>query len=116
MRTLALVFAMLVCCDSLFAQQPREKPKELESLGQYVGDWTTDVTSKPFEGASLPDTITKIRNAEPTKPKEFQLSIPDMFQEVVLRMLAKRAEGRFQTPAILLKVLERVGKFQNVSV
>lgn len=45
---------MLVVCVALFrgsvpAQEPRPKPKELETLGQYVGDWTTDVTSKPAE-------------------------------------------------------------------
>ena len=70
----------------------------------------------PFEGTSLPETITKIRNAEPVKPKEFQLSIPDMFQDAILRMLAKRPEDRFQTPAGLLKDLERIGKFQNITL
>lgn len=49
MRTFALVIGVLVGCGSLFAQQPREKPRELETLGQYVGDWTTDVTSKRAE-------------------------------------------------------------------
>jgi hypothetical protein len=29
------------------AQQPREKPRELEVLRNYVGDWTSEVTSKP---------------------------------------------------------------------
>jgi hypothetical protein len=29
------------------AQQPREKPQELEVLRNYVGDWKSDVTSKP---------------------------------------------------------------------
>jgi serine/threonine-protein kinase len=70
----------------------------------------------PFEGNSLTDTIAKIRNAEPAKPKKFQLSIPDMFEGVVLRMLAKRPEDRFQTPAQLVTDLERVAKFQNVTV
>ena len=70
----------------------------------------------PFEDASLPATITKIRNEKPVKPKEFQLSIHDMFQDAVLQMLAKRPEDRFLTPADLLKDLERVGKYQNVSV
>jgi serine/threonine protein kinase len=69
----------------------------------------------PFEGTSLPELITRIRNEEPVKPKEFQLSVPDMFQDIVLRMIAKRPEDRYQTPAELLKDLERVGKFQNVT-
>lgn len=50
MRTLAVLFSVIVCgVSTAFAQQPREKPQELEALRQYVGDWTTDVTSKPAE-------------------------------------------------------------------
>ncbi len=48
MRTLPLaVVCIFVCCEALPAQQTAEKPKELDILGQYVGDWTSDVTSKP---------------------------------------------------------------------
>jgi serine/threonine protein kinase len=70
----------------------------------------------PFEGSSLVDTITKIRTAEPAKPKKFQLSIPDLFQDIVLKMLAKRPEDRYQTPSELLKDLERLAKFQGMKV
>jgi eukaryotic-like serine/threonine-protein kinase len=61
-------------------------------------------------------TVRKIRQSEPEKPKKFQLSIPDQFEGVVLKMLAKRPEDRFQTAAELLKDLERVAKFQGVAV
>ena len=49
MRTLTATVALctFVLCASVSAQQPREKPKELDILGQYVGDWMTDVTIKP---------------------------------------------------------------------
>jgi serine/threonine protein kinase len=70
----------------------------------------------PFAGASLPDLIGKIRNAEPEKPKKFQMAIPDLFQGTVLKLLAKRPEERFQSATELLKDLERVGKFAGVSV
>jgi len=33
--------------SSAAAQKPPEKPKELDILGQYVGHWTSEVTSKP---------------------------------------------------------------------
>lgn len=46
MRTRALAIGVLISCNSLFAQQPREKPKELGTLGQNVGYWTTNVTSR----------------------------------------------------------------------
>ncbi len=49
MKTFAIVLGMLVSYESVLAQQPREKPKELDAIGRYVGDWTTDVSSKPAE-------------------------------------------------------------------
>jgi serine/threonine protein kinase len=70
----------------------------------------------PFAGGSLPELITKIRNAEPERPKKFQMAIPDLFQGTVLKLLAKRPEERFQSATELLKDLERVGKFAGVSV
>jgi len=60
--------------------------------------------------------IVKIRNADPEKPKKYQLSIPDMFQGAVLKLLAKRPQERYQTAAELLKDLERVGKFAGVTL
>jgi serine/threonine protein kinase len=70
----------------------------------------------PFTGDAMADVIVKIRNAEPEKPKKYQLSIPDMFQGAVLKLLAKRPQERYQTAVELLKDLERVGKFAGVAV
>jgi serine/threonine protein kinase len=70
----------------------------------------------PFEGGSLPAIITQIREVEPPKPKTYQLSIPDLFEGVVLRMLAKRPEQRFQTATELLVDLERVALYQAVTL
>jgi serine/threonine protein kinase len=70
----------------------------------------------PFTGDALADVILKIRNAEPEKPKKYQLSIPDMFQGAVLKLLAKRPQERYQTAGELLKDLERVGKFAGVAL
>jgi Protein of unknown function (DUF1579) len=44
-----LVLSVASCAGNSLAQEFREKPKELESLSRYVGDWTTIVTSKPAE-------------------------------------------------------------------
>ena len=70
----------------------------------------------PFEGSSLLDTVQKIRTAEPAKPKKFQLSIPDLFEGVVMQMLAKRPQDRQPSATDLLTDLERVAKFQVVNV
>ncbi len=70
----------------------------------------------PCEAGSLPETIKKIRQDEPVKPKKFQLSIPDLFEGLVMKTLAKQPSERFQTPAELLAELERIGKYQGVTV
>jgi serine/threonine protein kinase len=69
----------------------------------------------PFTGASLTEVILKIRDAEPEKPKKYQMGVPDMFQGVVLKLLAKQPAARFQTAKELLADLDRVGKFSGVS-
>ena len=69
----------------------------------------------PFAAPTLPEVITRIRNVEPEKPKKYQMSVPDLFQGVVLKLMAKRPEERFQTAKELLADLERVGKFSGVS-
>jgi Protein kinase domain/FHA domain len=70
----------------------------------------------PFEGASLVERITRIRQDAPVKPTKYQMSIPSAFEGVILKLLAKRPEDRYQTAAEMLKELERVGKFNGVKV
>jgi hypothetical protein len=52
----------------------------------------------------------------PVKPKKFQLSVPDLFEGAVFKMLAKRPEDRHQTPTDLLADLERIAKYQAITV
>jgi len=93
---------------------PVDGRSDIYSLGALIYALLTG--RPPFEGANLIETITKIRQAEPAKPKKFQLSIPDLFEGVVLKMLSKRPEDRFQSAADLLKDLERVAKYQGVKI
>jgi serine/threonine protein kinase len=66
----------------------------------------------PFEGDTLVEKITRIRQAEPIKPTKYQMSIPSSFEGVVLKLLAKRPEDRYQTAEKLITELERIGKLQ----
>lgn len=86
---------------------------DIYSLGATVYALLTG--RPPFEARSLPELVMKVRNEDPEKPKKYQLSIADMFEGVVLRMLSKRPEDRFQTPTALVQDLERVGKFQGLA-
>ncbi len=57
----------------------------------------------PFQAKTLVETIAQIRQSDPVPPKKFQLSIPDQFQDVVMMMLAKGPELRYQTPAEVVR-------------
>lgn len=70
----------------------------------------------PFEGATLVEKITKIRQEAPVKPTKFQLAIPHPFEQVVMKLLEKRPEDRYQSAEALLTDLERVGKLHGVTV
>jgi serine/threonine-protein kinase len=89
---------------------------DIYSLGAMIYRLLTG--RPPFTGGSLMETIVKIRQSEakPEKPKKYQLAIPDLFEGIVLRMLAKQPAERYQTAAELLGELERVAKFQGVTV
>jgi serine/threonine protein kinase len=68
----------------------------------------------PAEGKNAADTIRKIQGEKPTKPTKYQLSIPPLFEGIVMKMLEKNREDRFGNASLLLKELKRVGKFQGL--
>ena len=68
----------------------------------------------PFENPSLPGLVKMIRDDVPVKPKEFQLSIGDRFQDAVMQLLMKRPEDRYQTPDALMRDLERIAQYNNI--
>jgi serine/threonine protein kinase len=68
----------------------------------------------PFEGTTLIEKITRIRQDEPIKPSKFQMSIPHPFEGVVLKLLAKRPEDRFQNAQAMLKELGRIAKLHGL--
>jgi serine/threonine protein kinase len=87
---------------------------DIYSLGALVYALLTG--RPPHAGKDLLETLTLIQSAEPVRPKKYQLSIADLFEGVVLRMLAKRAEERFPSADDLLTHLERAVKYQGVAL
>lgn len=70
----------------------------------------------PFQANSLPAMLDRIRGEAPESPKKYQLAINDQFEGCIMKMLEKRPEDRFQTPAALLRDLNRIATFSNVHV
>ncbi len=90
--------------EQTFGPEQTDERSDIYSLGALL--YATLTGQPPFEGGSLFETITQIRQAAVVMPKKYQMSIPDAFQAVVLKMLAKRPEDRYQTAADLLRELE----------
>jgi serine/threonine protein kinase len=70
----------------------------------------------PVTGTTLVEKIARIRQTEPARPKKFQLSIPGPFEDVVMQLLAKQPEQRYQTPRNLIADLQRIARLLGVSV
>jgi serine/threonine protein kinase len=59
----------------------------------------------PLHGTSFVDTVLKIRQEAPLPPRQLQPAVPAPLEAVVLKLLAKRPEDRFQTAQELLNHL-----------
>lgn len=68
----------------------------------------------PVEGETLGEILVNIRNVLPPPPKKFQLGVNELFQDLIMRMLAKKQEDRFQTPQDMLEDMLRVGRWNNL--
>jgi tRNA A-37 threonylcarbamoyl transferase component Bud32 len=100
--------------EQTFGPDQMDERSDIYSLGALL--YASLTGQPPFEGGNLIETITKIRQAPVVMPKKYQMSIPDAFQAIILRMLAKRPEDRYQTAEDLLLELERVGRYQGLVV
>jgi serine/threonine protein kinase len=70
----------------------------------------------PYAADALADLLRQIRDNVPFPPREYQFSINSEFEDLVMKLLAKRPDQRFPVPAQLLRELERIGRFSNVEL
>jgi serine/threonine protein kinase len=64
----------------------------------------------PFQGATLAETVRRIRTEEPIPPRSFQASIPPQFEEAILKVLAKHPSDRFHMAEQWVETLEQIGR------
>ena len=62
----------------------------------------------------MPEMIKNVREVMPKKPKEYQLSVDELFQDVVMKMISKNPDDRYASPDELLRELSRIGKFNSL--
>jgi serine/threonine protein kinase len=65
----------------------------------------------PFRASEDEVLFEMIKSSEPESLRSFQLAVPELFQDVILQMLAKRREDRFQSPQ---ELYQRLVKIENV--
>ena len=60
--------------------------------------------------------MRNVREQVPESPKQYQLAVNDLFGDLVMRLLEKRPEDRYETPSALLKDLERIGNYNSLTI
>jgi serine/threonine protein kinase len=86
--------------------EPVDHRSDMYSLGATL--YTLLTGHPPFESRSFADLISKIRKTPALAPRHFQPATPELFERVVMKLLAKQPADRYATPQDLLADLQRI--------
>jgi serine/threonine protein kinase len=98
--------------ESTRAEKLLDARSDIYSLGATLYALMTG--RPPVAEGTMIDMIKGVREVIPIRPKEFQLSVDELFQDVVMKMLSKRPEDRYSSSDDLLRELHRIGTFNNL--
>jgi serine/threonine protein kinase len=99
--------------ERTFGADQTDERSDLYSLGASL--YTVLVGHPPCGGDSLPDILRVIRTVEPERPRQKKAEIPEEFEKIVLKLLAKNPGERYQTAKELLAALDRFATAHGVS-
>src|SRR5262249_20142064 len=97
--------------DGKVAADPR---MDLYALGTVL--YTLIAGQPPFTGDSTDELLTQIHEARVVKPSKFQPDLPPDFQTVVLTLMARHTEDRYQRAVEMLPVVERLAELHDVKL
>lgn len=69
----------------------------------------------PAAGKSIVEIIKQVRSTVPKRPKDCQMSINENFSDLVMKLLEKDPDRRYESAEALIGDLERVGSFNGLS-
>jgi serine/threonine-protein kinase len=70
----------------------------------------------PFLGKAPEETVQLIHKSPLPLLQQYQPEIPDSFEEVVVRLLDRRPEDRYDSPATLIADLESIAEAEGIEV
>lgn len=92
--------------EQTYAGAPVDARSDIFSLGSVV--YAVLMGRPPFDAPSQAETVRRIREEPPVSPRKLHPLLPRLFDSILLKMLAKPPEHRFQTATELLAALDQI--------
>jgi hypothetical protein len=109
-----LAEAVFLAPEQLLPQGSVDPRTDLYALGVVAYALLTG--QPPFSGSSLREIATQIRETTVIKPSRQRPGIPLLLEAIVLKMMARRREDRFQSAAEVLAYVEPFAEDHGIAV